>query len=394
MTIDPGTVRLLLDPAEAASLLAGLPGEQPVGGIEIESVWVKPGRHCNVCYRVDDGRAGHRVSLCIVNEAEAARAGRRLERAGGALALPRADVLAQRFPYDYRLEHLAACLRPDVVHAALGDDAVDGAEVAAYRAGMRCQVRYTSAGAARVYGKIAFDREPGRRRRVHREIHEATAGGLLRVPAPAGTVDAFGLDLVRAARGRSLHDALAGSPDVAQVESTMRALDELHRSVPPPADRVHAAGDELALVRTWTSWMSLVEPSLAAPLERALALLERTVPESSPSSFAHRDFHDKQVLLDDAHLWLLDIDTACTGDPELDLGNFLAHLFLRGVQWQRAQGHRTLEEAAATAYGSSARPAATRWYRRASLARLACVYHLRPRWRHVVPALLEEALVP
>ncbi len=394
MTIDPRTVQVLLDPSQAARLLASLPGEDPRRGVEIESVWAKPGRHFNVCYRVDDADGGHLASLCAVNESEAARAARRLGRAGGALALPREDVLAQRFPYDYRLEHLAACVRPEAVREAIRDDAIDGCDVAAYRAGMRCQIRYTARGTARAYGKIAFDREPGRRRRVHRETRDATNGGELRLPPPAGAVDALGLDLVAAVDGRSLHDALAESADPRVVESTARALAELHRTAPAPADRVHAAADELALVRSWVEWMSYLEPSLAAPLARALERLAASLPESAPTSFAHRDFHDKQVLLGASHLWLLDTDTACTGDPELDLGNFLAHLFLRGVQWKRAAGHQALEAAAIAGYGAGGRPRATGWYRRATLTRLACVYQLRPRWRSVVPELLEEALVP
>jgi len=400
--MNPRTVHHLLDAGEAARLLAALPAARPVQGVTIESVWAKPGRHFNVCYRIDDGAAGRLASLCIVNESEAARAARRIERraahnaetGAGVSVLAAVDVLAQAFPFDYRLDHLGDCLSPGVVHDVLGDGDVDACEVAAYRPGMRCQLRYSAGGSARAYGKIAVERDPGRRRRVHRELCAATATTTLRLPALLGTVEALGLDVVAAAGGRSLHDTLADAPDAQPVAEVTRALAELHAGVPALPDRVHTANDEFALVESWTSWMRGIEPAMARPLARGFAALAAAMPRTVPTTFAHRDFYDRQVLLDGSRSWLLDVDTACTGDPELDLGNFLAHLFLRGLQWERVAAHRELEAAALDAYGSRARRDVTHWYRRASLLRLSCVYQLRPRWRPVVTALLDEAMLP
>jgi len=400
--MNPLTIHRLLDAGQATALFAALPTLGSVRTATLESVWAKPGRHFNVCYRLGDGRGERLASLCIVDTTEAARATRRLQRraahdrssGAAAAALVADDVLAQAFPFDYRLEHLGECLEPGIVHGVLGDLAVDACDVVAYRAGMRCQIRYRAGGVARAYGKIAVERDPGRRRRVHRELSAATEAATLRLPPLVGCIEAVGLDLVAAVDGQSLHDILAVKPDAVSVERTVEALVELHAQVPALPDRVHGAADELALVRSWVDWMTALEPAVEDRLERAHALLAAGLPSTSPATFAHRDFHDKQVLFGASQLWLLDVDTACTGDPELDLGNLLAHLFLRGLQWERAADHRGLEAAAERAYGSGARRDVTRWYRRASLLRLACVYQLRPHWRHAVPALLDEALLP
>lgn len=395
--MNPATVHRLLDPRQAAELVAALDPGRPAPSLAFESVWAKPGRYFNLCYRVEDGASSRLVSLCVVDDGEAAKVGRRLQRRERDTGSPAPaklvadDVLAQAFPFDYRLPQLADCLSPGVVRDATGSMVADGCDVAAYRAGMRCQVRYRHGAEAVAYGKVAVERDPGRRRRVHRSLEAATAGMPMRVPALVGGVDALGLDLVAAVPGRSLHDILREGPDPAPVRAAAAALAGLHAGVEPPADRVHAATDELALAQAWVEWMSGLEPQLAGPLSTVLASLAATLPDGVPATFAHRDFYDKQVLVDGDGLWLLDIDTACAGDPEIDVGNLLSQLFLRGLQWDRIAAYRSLEEAALAAYPAPLRDDVLSWYRRASLLRLACVYQLRPRWRHCVPPLLEEA---
>jgi aminoglycoside phosphotransferase (APT) family kinase protein len=45
----------------------------------------------------------------------------------------------------------------------------------------------------------------------------------------------------------------------------------------------------------------------------------------SPTTI-HRDFYHDQVLIDNDHVYLLDLDLLCNGDPALDIGNFIAHI--------------------------------------------------------------------
>ncbi len=402
--MNPQSVHRLLDTDEAAGLLAAVAPAARKEGVFLESLWAKPGRYFNVCYRIGSGGGDRSLaSLCIVGSDDARRTMRRnddlhrnshLDGEGSAASMVSGDILAQRFPFDYRLPHLADCTDPVAVHGVAGAERADACEVVAYRPGMRCQLRYSAGSVAIAYGKTAVERDPGRRRRVHASLCDALGSRTMRVPRLLGTVAGADLDLVEAVGGQSLHSVLRSASDPAPVIAVMQGLAELHDGAPPPQDRVHRPADELALVESWCEWIATIDARTASRIREVLGRLSSTLPATTPRSLAHRDFYDKQVLIDGDRQWLLDVDTACTGDRELDLGNFLAHLVLRGLQRQQRAAHAELEGVAEEAYGTSVRPEVTRWYRRATLLRLAAGYTLRPHWRHLVPALLEEALRP
>ena len=86
---------------------------------------------------------------------------------------------------------------------------------------------------------------------------------------------------------------------------------------------------------------------------------------------------------------LTDFDTLCTGDPALDVGNFLAHLRLSDLQ--SGGDTRTLAVAFLDAYGAAVTgdfAIRTEAYQRAALLRLACLYSLSTRWAHLARPLL------
>ena len=108
----------------------------------------------------------------------------------------------------------------------------------------------------------------------------------------------------------------------------------------------------------------------------------------------HRDLHDKQLMWDaEAGPGLLDVDTACAGERELDLGNLRAH-----ARWRREQGiwtqHQTdvvLTAIADAALAGGCDLARVRLYERSALLRLVCVYAFRPQWSGRTGALLDAA---
>jgi aminoglycoside phosphotransferase (APT) family kinase protein len=110
---------------------------------------------------------------------------------------------------------------------------------------------------------------------------------------------------------------------------------------------------------------------------------------------AHRDFYDKQVLVEGDRVTFLDLDTACLAEPELDAGNFLAHLRLRSLQ----RSDEKIRELAGPFLEAYARrrgrldPRRLHWYEAGSLLRLSCVYSFRPRCRSLSVLLLKEARI-
>jgi len=144
-----------------------------------------------------------------------------------------------------------------------------------------------------------------------------------------------------------------------------------------------ALRDRLALLR---------DRSGARAAQLAHDLL-RAAPSSGASGVVHGDLHDKQLLCA-ASITYLDVDGVAVGDPAIDVGNLLAHLRLRRLQERARAPYDVLRETLVDAYPGMAQAVfrrAAMFYEAASLARLAAVYALRPRWRHLSPELFRLA---
>lgn len=81
-------------------------------------------------------------------------------------------------------------------------------------------------------------------------------------------------------------------------------------------------------------------------LDESVRLLDPFVESWRPTSIAHNDFYDDQMLvLPDGRVALVDFEEAGPGDPMLDVGNFLAHL-----RWRARLGRRREGDASGTYY--------------------------------------------
>ncbi|MFQ5667446.1 MAG: phosphotransferase family protein [Candidatus Binatia bacterium] len=402
--------RTLLDAEAITCLFARLPAleDRAPRNASLAALWVKPGQHFNACYRLDigDGRKPFVLgsAFALSPERAAKVAGRVGPHRPGRLgvlgcrhcntSLVNGNLLLQLFPWDYRLPTLRACLDTSRVAEALDLAAgFSGCEPAGYRPGMRCQLRYQTIEGGVVFGKVAVERTPGASAAAHRRVHAMLGCGVhrVRVPPPLRYVPELGLALVAGVTGESLHHALHARRELGpEVEAAAAAIGDFHRLAGHGVERVYRCGDELELIHGWVRLVAGLFPQLAAVLRGCEAALVRSQPAgAAPRAFVHRDFYDKQVVLSPAGIVLLDLDTACQGDPEIDLGNFCAHLRLRGLQWGCSGPCATLEHRFVAAYPHAIRAARLAWYRRSALLRLACVYALRPRWYHLAAALLE-----
>jgi aminoglycoside phosphotransferase (APT) family kinase protein len=127
--------------------------------------------------------------------------------------------------------------------------------------------------------------------------------------------------------GRALTGLLDPAGPVEPFFQTGRMLAKLH------ATRIEGP-PEWSLTREWEV------------LQMALASAARRIPEDAETIvqiarlakdrlgalkpnrpvLLHRDFYPDQVLVEEARLWLIDLDLLAVGDPHIDLGNFHAHL--------------------------------------------------------------------
>jgi hypothetical protein len=157
---------------------------------------------------------------------------------------------------------------------------------------------------------------------------------------------------------------------------------------------LHRAEDE---IRTLSLWVARCEafdvlPVGAATLRAAAGQVVERLSAGTPQApvVAHRDLHDKQVLVPAGTgpaggIGLIDCDTLALAEPALDLANLLVHLEFRQAQGlldpsARAAGERAIRAVALELRVPADRLAA---YARSTRLRLACVYAFRPRWREL-----------
>ncbi|TFH98001.1 phosphotransferase [Micrococcus lylae] len=157
---------------------------------------------------------------------------------------------------------------------------------------------------------------------------------------------------------------------------------------------VHGPAQEAAVLADWlerTAAWTGAQPGFVRAVEKVGQTL-RGLPAVGNVP-THRDLHDKQLLWDpELGPGLLDVDTACLGDPALDLGNLRAHALWRQRQgvWSAARAdvvRRTVDELA-SAEGLPAPRIGL--YEHATLLRLRCVYALRPRYAQAAADLEAE----
>jgi|GEM_PF-1347468 len=375
--------------------------------VTLSSTWIKPARYFNGHYllQLGDGdflrasafAVGHKLATQLVDQlGDHSCDGAAGPSCGRCSSLANRDLLLTLFPHDYRLPTLERCLDAGLVSAEAGSDfPLTGCEVIAYRPGVRCQMRYRDARGGKVYGKVSFRRgTPDRVFEVQRQAWESIsrrASGF-RVPRPLAFLPGLGMSLVEAVDGFSLDEVLRTGDGLGNsIKKIASALSGFHALEVDGAQRLFGVDQELELLVSWVDFLPTLYPAWGEAVAELFEQLKAVGPAAvEPDAVLHRDFYDKQVILTDGDPVLIDMDTTCRGDRELDLGNFCAHLRLRALQWDEHERSAELERMFRDAYPVEARQERLSWYTAATLLRLACNYSLRPRWQKLVEPLLDE----
>jgi aminoglycoside phosphotransferase len=172
-----------------------------------------------------------------------------------------------------------------------------------------------------------------------------------------------------------------------------RALRTLHEARPATPIPHHGGQDEARNLSQWIDRLGYFDPEFASKLRAASQrVLEALGAAPDYSATLHKDFHDKQLIVAaGGAVGLVDMDTLASGDPALDLGNFIAHLDLHALQAPdldaSAAAHAFLEGYAPPAEVRARLPL----YTDATRIRLAALYSFRPIPRRVTEGLLQLA---
>jgi hypothetical protein len=178
------------------------------------------------------------------------------------------------------------------------------------------------------------------------------------VPRPLAVGPAGHAGLLEYVPGRSLR-IMSGPDFVAWCEELGRSVLRLQASC-------------VLLDREWTAVREI------DALSRRLPPGEMSWSPPPPDEVvpAHRDLHPDQVVLARDAVRLIDLDEAAMAPAGLDVGNFLAHLDRDAALGQRP-GEEVRAAARAFLRGYGDDPPDLPWWRRITLARLACLEEQR-----------------
>lgn len=395
---------LLLDPS---AFLGALRQALPGGGVvsaRLEYLRYKPGTNLLAGYRARIADQDVVLHAKTYPASDAGKVAHELRRDGVAGPLGRATValgddlsVVRAFPNDANLPGLRA----------LAEAVADGASAArlGLGAGSLSPLRYKPE--RRWVGRFdpARDGRPVVLKahsapRFARAAQGAIAfrdGRVLRL-APAGPrlpdLNVLGAGWLP---GTLLDTELAeGRATAALLAMAGTAMAELHAQ--------HAAGlapqsraSEATSLEEMAAGIAGLLPELAPRLAHFTHRLASTLAEAPPLARAiHGDCYAKQMLVDGAHLGLLDLDQAACGDPAQDLGLFVAHLE-RDVLRGRLDGTRlpALRDGFLDGYRAEAGalPARVGLYTITSLLRLLPdpFRHREPAWESRTRDLLTRA---
>ncbi len=145
------------------------------------------------------------------------------------------------------------------------------------------------------------------------------------VPRVLGFVHPLGMWLQEKLEGAAI---TCGSPTSSEIHRQVgHSLSDFHRC-PIELESKHQVQDELELLWRRFDDVETHHPDWAEDLqgvrERCLFLAAQL--PKRPPKLIHRDFYFDQVLALPEGIAMLDLDLATMGPPELDVGNYLAHL--------------------------------------------------------------------
>jgi hypothetical protein len=226
------------------------------------------------------------------------------------------------------------------------------------------------------------------------------ATGESMVPRPLAYASDWQLVLLSWAKGDSLRHLLLAQQDVSPIiERAAQWLLKLH-TCGITYGRLYTFSDHLHTLTRWERHLAEVYPQAARRYVDVLHVVEKR-----GSQFAgwtpgptHRDFSPDHLIVDGNRLTGLDFDEFCQYDPLFDVGHFIAHLQLLGLEYFGSLHHFTsLVEIFKTSYAAGAKEYSEdrlHLYQAITYLKLAHIlaYITQPvHWEWMVNSLVQES---
>jgi len=235
-----------------------------------------------------------------------------------------------------------------VIRRAYQDEGLElrSIRVLRHKTGRRCLIEYfcqaaDSPSEVIVLGKVHAKNRHKRSFRLQQTLWDSgfdyQSDDGISVARPIGIVPECRMWLQDRVLGSSCWDALSGPHRETVATRIAEAAHKLHQT-DIVTERIHTIDDELQILEEKLPQVVRHIPQLKSQIDAVLAQsreLAASIPFIQPTGI-HRDFYPDQILVSGDHVFLLDHDLYCMGDPNLDIGNFIGHLVEYSL---RTHGH-------------------------------------------------------
>lgn len=334
----PG-LALLLDPDRLITGLKSSLDVSQVESISLNYLRYKPGMNCLARYELQVG--GHSITAHAkaLGEDAANKISKSMERpvtdgtlGPGRVILEDQQIIFSTFPNDLKLSSLQclgdASFRQRLFGRVFGPESPwqssSLGQALNYKPERRYVVRLTRPDGESALAKFYSGSGYARAREISRKL---TVNRQNFYPEAIGRSKKYNVVTYQWQPGKTLRQLTTdGDLSMSDIRATAGSLAEFHASgcsslsLPgrdEQAGRLNALADQLGVL------LPHLEHQAKSMVDRLTGWLQKQSPEAQP---IHGDFYDKQVVVDNGSVSLIDLDAACLGTPLTDLGSYVAHM--------------------------------------------------------------------
>lgn len=242
---------------------------------------------------------------------------------------------------DTKMPFLGEVISPSQVQATFRDylsfldqkTALIQIKVLRYKPQRRCLIEYTFQGnyPFTFLGKIRAKGTDWKTYELQKQLwsqgFDDYSKDSISVPKPLGIIPQWQMWLQEKVPGQIITSWLTTPQGNTICQTVAHIAHKLHQAN-IPCYRRHTITDELQILEAKLPQLLSDYPHWELRLQRLLEKcqhLGETIPEF-PVCGIHRDFYFDQIILERDRFYLLDLDLYCAGNPNLDIGNFIAHI--------------------------------------------------------------------